>query len=290
MSRLEAGMMYCKSLHFVVAVAAVTFGLTAGRGAAQPSLRDAAAALQSGDAAGAAEIVTEWLEHQSDSEGHAHWVRGKAREELGDFGGAVDDYRFVARVVPDDPGVFLALGSAGFKNADMEESISAFDSASKLDGRLEAQLWQRGIAHYYARRFEDGVRQFEAHRTVNPGDVENSVWHFLCIAASHGVEAARSSLIPVSHDSRSPMMEILSLFRGESSPSRVLHAAETATGNGRASPPMFYAHLYLGLYYEAIGKPALSADHIGQAVGLNLPHDYMWQVARIHKKLRAGTP
>ena len=283
-------MMPLSSSHFIAALVVVTLTSPAGRVAAQPSLPDAAAALRSGDAAGAAEIATQWLENHADSEGHAHWVRGKAREELGDFGGAFDDYRFVATVVPDDPGVFLALGAAGFKNADMAESISAFDSAAKLDRRLEARLWQRGIAHYYAQRFADGARQFEVHRTVNPQDVENSVWHFLCLAATDGVEAARSSLIPVSDDRRAPMMEILALFQGESDPSRVLDAAKNATDNGRASPPMFYAHLYLGLYYEAIGEPALSAEHIGEAVGFDLHRDYMWQVARVHRKLREDTP
>ena len=278
-----------RSLYFVTAIATVTLGLTAVRVAAQPSLPDAMTALRSGDAARAAEIATEWLEHQGDSAGHAHWVRGKAREELGDFAGAIDDYRFVTRVVPNEPGVLLALGAASFKNAEMERSISAFDSAARLDRGLEARLWQRGIAHYYARQFTDGARQFEIHRTVNPEDVENSVWHFLCVAASDGAEAARSGLIPVSHDRRSPMMEILSLFRGEIDPSKVLDAAETASGNEQASPPMFYAHLYLGLYYEAIGEPAVSAEHIGKAVGFDLPHDYMWQVARVHRKLRADT-
>ena len=278
-----------RSLYFLAATALLALASTAGRVGAQPSLPDAAAALRSGDATRAAEIATQWIERQADGEGHAHWIRGNAREELGDFGGAIDDYRFVTRVVPDDPGVFLALGSAGFKNADMDESISAFDSAARLDQRLEARLWQRGIAHYYARRFADGARQFEVHRTVNPEDVENSVWHFLCVAATDGVEAARSGLIPVSHDRRVPMMEILALFRGEGDPSGVLDAAQNASDNGRASPPMFYAHLYLGLYYEAIGELELSAKHIAEAVGFDLPHDYMWQVARIHRRLRAGT-
>lgn len=281
-------MMTFRSLCFLAAIALLAMASMAGRVGAQPSLPDAAAALRSGDATGAAEIATQWLERQADSEGYAHWIRGRAREELGEFGGAIDDYRFVTGVVPDDPGVFLALGSAGFKNADMEVSISAFDSAAKLDQRLEARLWQRGIAHYYARLFADGARQFEIHRTVNPEDVENSVWHFLCVAATEGVEAARTRLIPVSDDRRVPMTEILALFRGESDPSAVLDAAQNASDNGRASPPMFYAHLYLGLYYEAIGEPDQSSKHIGEAVGFDLPHDYMWQVARIHQWLRAG--
>ncbi len=280
--------MQSRSASFVVAIAAITFGAMTAPVAAQPSLQDAAAALRSGNPAGAAEIATEWLENQSDSEGHAHWIRGKAREELENFAGAVDDYGFVARLLPDEPGILLALGAASFKNADMEESITAFDSAAALDRKLEAQLWQRGIAHYYARRFADCARQFEFHRTVNQEDVENSVWHFLCVAASEGVEAARAGLIPVNYDGRSPMMEILSLFRGDSAPGDVLEAAKNATGSGRGSRSMFYAHLYLGLYYEAIGEKARSADHIGRAVEFGLQHDYMWQVARIHRVLRSG--
>jgi len=70
------------------------------------------------------------------------------------------------------------------------------------------QLWQRGIALYYAGRYDDCRKQFEAHRTVNPDVVENAAWHFLCVARADSVAAARAALLPVGPDRRVPMHEV----------------------------------------------------------------------------------
>ena len=55
-------------------------------------------------------------------------------------------------------------------------------------------LWQRGIALYYAGRYDDCRRQFESHRSVNPDDVENAAWHFLCVARAESPAKARAAL------------------------------------------------------------------------------------------------
>jgi hypothetical protein len=58
------------------------------------------------------------------------------------------------------------------------------------------------------------------------------------------------------------------------------------------NPPMkekdfrlFYAHLYLGLYYEVMGDAKLALQHLNEAVGKPRPHPYMWDVARVHREL-----
>lgn len=257
--------------------------------AAQPqdTLRDASEALRSGDPARAVQIATALIERSDDSAGDARWIRGNALEALGEYASAADDYRQLAVQQPSEPRLFLALGSARFKSGDIAGSIEAFDSASELEPSLGPQLWQRGISHYYAKRYADGVRQFETHRTVNPEDVENSVWHFLCAAAIDGPEQARMGLIPVSRDGRIPMKEILELYRGDGSPGTVLEVAKRARDDGRGGSPVFYAHLYLGLYFEAMGDSGQSKEHIDEAVGFDLQRNYMWQVARIHQGLRS---
>ena len=269
---------------WALAVAAVA--LAAPVATPQETLQDASEALQSGDPARAVRIATALIEGD-DSAGNARWVRGNALEELGEYASAAEDYQQLARQQPSEPRLFLALGSASFKSGDIAGSIEAFDSASELEPSLGPQLWQRGIAHYYAKRYADGVRQFETHRTVNPEDVENSVWHFLCAAAIDGPDQAREGLIPVTRDGRIPMKEILDLYRGDASPGTVLEVAERARDDGRGGAPMFYAHLYLGLYYEAMGDSRQSKEHIDKAVAFDLPRNYMWQVARIHQRLRS---
>ena len=248
---------------------------------AQSSIEAATDALRSGDPQGAVEIATGILEGGGDQRAGALWIRALARERTGDLSGAAEDLAALARSLPENPRVLMALGGAKFKLGDARGAIEAFDAAAAADPELDPHLWQRGIAHYYAGRFRDGARQFEVHRSVNPQDVENSVWHFLCVAATEGLEVARDGLMPVRTDSRVPMAEILRLFAAEADPDEVFEAAE---GNGPGAA--LYAHLYVGLYHEAAGDEMLAGEHMARAVALRLEHHYMWHVARVHDTLR----
>ncbi len=168
----------------------------------------------------------------------------------------------------------------------MAGSISAFERVAELESDSRARLWQLGISQYYAGDFAGCAALFDIHRTVNHQDVENSVWHFLCVAATRGFKAARAGLIPVDRDSRVPMMEIFALFGGSGSAGDVLDAAADAVRSNGGTAPAFYAQLYLGLYYEASGDAAKSAEHIARAVRLQQISNYMWQVARVHQQIR----
>lgn len=272
------------SLSAALAVVAASIVLAAGQA---ESLEDAVAALRAGDAEEASRIATELLQHEAEPNRNALWIRARAREELEDYSQAVQDYRLLSELETSAPQVLLRLGGACFKNGDMVASISAFDAAAQLDRQLAPQLWQRGIAHYYAGRFQDGTRQFEIHRDVNPHDVENSVWHFLCVAAASGFDEASERLIPIRRDGRVPMMEIYALFRGAGTVQQILDSAARASSGTHGNRPMFYAHLYLGLYYEARGDDRRSAKHVAEAVKLKDSGNYMWHVARVHQALRA---
>ena len=49
---------------------------------------------------------------------------------------------------------------------------------------------------------------------------------------------------------------------------------------------LFYAHLYLGLYFEAASDEPTAYDHISKAARQYGADDYMSDVARVHLKLR----
>ena len=252
------------------------------------SLQSAVDHLRAGDAGSAARIATEILEGPGPNDQTALWIRGNALERLEKYSMAARDFDQLAQAEPREPGVLIALGGARFKAGDIEGSIEAFDAAARIDQSLAPQLWQRGISHYYAGKLDDCIAQFEVHRTVNPQDVENSVWHFLCVAARDGIEAARRALIPVDRDGRVPMAEVFALFAGEGTDAQVMRAAEGSS----SSSALFYAHLYLGLYHEASGNSELSGEHIDKAKAMKMPANYMWQVARVHheQRDRRGSP
>ncbi len=172
-----------------------------------------------------------------------------------------------------------------FFDAKPVESAHAFDQLVSGVPGAEPDLWLRGLALYYAERFEDGRKQFELHRIVNPNDVENPAWHFLCVAKVEGVEAARKKLLPVGKDPRVPMQEILDFYAGRGEPGAVLAAAEQGAGDTRRNQ-LCYAHLYLGLYYEAAGDAEKARTHMTQAAGPFRMDHFMGRVAVMHAKLR----
>lgn len=162
------------------------------------------------------------------------------------------------------------------------ESVAEFDRAAAADRAIEAHLWQRGIAYYYLGRYEEGRRQFEIHRSVNPADVENSAWWYLCMAKLGRREEARKKLLPVGHDDRAPMMEVYALYAGKGSARAVLEAIERGNPADRERRMReFYGRLYLGLHADAAGDPARAREHIRAAVETRVG-GYMWEVARIH--------
>jgi len=172
-----------------------------------------------------------------------------------------------------------------FFDAKPVESARLFDQLVAALPAAEPGLWQRGLAMYYADRFADGRAQFELHRTVNPNDVENPAWHFLCVAKLEGVEAARDKLLPVGEDPRVPMKEILALFSGRGDEAAVLQAAEQGEGEARKNQ-ICSAHLYLGLFHEAAGDAEKARQHITQAAGPFRMDHFMGRVAVMHAKLR----
>jgi lipoprotein NlpI len=167
-----------------------------------------------------------------------------------------------------------------FHAARIGESVKGFDQVARLAPAQAPQFWQRGIALYYAGRYDDCRKQFESHRTVNPNDVENAAWHFLCVARSESPAKAKAALLPVGPDARVPMREVYEMFRGAMTPRQVVAKAADDV------EAQFYAHLYAGLYLEATGakEAALRSIRIAAeprfAVG-----GYMHSVARVHLKV-----
>jgi lipoprotein NlpI len=184
-------------------------------------------------------------------------LRAQAQDVREIFGRAVDDFH-AGRIA---------------------ESAKGFDEVVRLAPAQAPQLWQRGIALYYAGRYAECRKQFESHRTVNPNDVENAAWHFLCVARAESPANAKAALLPVGPDTRVPMREVYEMFRGSMTPQQVVAKASDDV------EAQFYAHLYVGLYQEAMGnkEAALRSIRIAAderyAVG-----GYMHSVARVHAK------
>jgi lipoprotein NlpI len=198
------------------------------------------------------------------------------------------------KVIELDPKASTAYNLRGFehfKENRIDQAIQDFNKYIALEPQQEPYHWQRGIAYYYAGRFEDGRKQFELHQTVNPHDVENAVWHFLCVARAQGVEKARAALIPISGDRRVPMSEVYELFAGKITPEDVLKATKKGEPTAvQLEDREFFAHLYLGLYFEALGDNKKAYAHIKKAATDYGAEHYMGDVARVHFKRLLENP
>ncbi len=248
-------------------------------------LSEARSAYKKGDQAEALALTSKAIAAEPKNE-RAYFLRASLHEANQRHEKAIADYDQFLKLKPEVPEAWQRRGTEHFKLGHFEQSIADFDKFIALVPAQEPHHWQRGIAYYYAGRFADGRRQFETHQTVNPNDVENAVWHFLCVARQAGVEKARAALIPIQGDGRVPMMEVHALFGGKAKPEDVLAAAQA--GNPSAAElyqRKFFAHLYLGLYYEALGNEKLTREHIFKSAGEFKSDHYMGEVARIHAEV-----
>jgi lipoprotein NlpI len=181
-------------------------------------------------------------------------------------------------------------GDQRFFQGDISGAIADFDAFLAIYPDQDPYHWQRGLAYYYAEQYDLGKAQFERHQTVNGQDVENAVWHFLCAVRAPGgsVEQARQDLIPIERDSRIPMREVHALFAGTGTVEAVLAAASPSANelSLEERDHLCYAHLYIGLYHEALGETEQCAHHIRLAAYDYAMDHYMGKIAQVHAKLR----
>jgi lipoprotein NlpI len=183
---------------------------------------------------------------------------------------------------PDLAAGYYLRGRENFRLGRIKESRSDFDKYVELRPQLESQQWERGITYFYAGDFAKGAKQFELYQTFHDQDVENSVWRYLCMVPDEGIEKAQKTMLPIARDPRVPMMTIYDLYRGKAKPEDILEAVKEGDvpADVRASRE-FYAHLYLGLWYDAAGEKAKAREHIFLAEKRPIGH-YMYDVARVH--------
>lgn len=210
-------------------------------------------------------------------------VEKLVRDEKGDEAIKILDQQVKAN--PKSFGILHLRACTYFRLGKIDECMKDFDQVAEMAPKdFLPNDWQRGIALYYAKRYTDGRKQFELHQTVNPNDVENSAWHFLCVAKESGLEEARKVLIPSGGDARAPMMEVLKLFHGDIKPEDVISAAEKS----RQASARFYGYLYVGLYYDAVDNTEEADKWLKKCIDTGTG-GYMRDCAVVHLKLRPAS-
>ena len=272
----------CLAWYLATTVAWASHLVTPMNAQEAPTLDLAYRQFQAGRLDDAQKTVTRFIEKNTDNTS-AFVLRAQIRESLQDFVAARSDYDHWIELTPQEAQAWNRRGAVRFKAGDVKGSIEDFDHAISLDENLERPHWQRGLSCYYDGRFAEGAKQFELYQTYDATDVENVVWKFLCQARHAGIEKARQDMLPLAQpDQRIPMMQIDALYRGQGSAEDVLIAIEQGNPAERERRHRsFYAHLYLGLYFEVLQDEETARRHLLEADRLEISH-YMWYVAHLH--------
>jgi lipoprotein NlpI len=170
-----------------------------------------------------------------------------------------------------------------FAQGRIAESVADYDRLAALIPSVAPELWQRGVALYYLGRYDECAAQFASFHALDPRDEEDAAWHFFCVARGSSIERARRELLQAGPDPRVMRAQVYDLLRGTLSPKDLIDQAE-------ASYPIaqFYAHLYVGLYLEALGDREPSLSHVKIAAGEQYRQfgGFMNVVAQVHVKMR----
>ncbi|CAI7850827.1 unnamed protein product [Closterium sp. NIES-54] len=199
-----------------------------------------------------------------------------------------------------------------FVENDVQGSVVEFDRALQLDPSQEPYLWQRGLSLYYLGKFQEAAEQFRKDVAVNPNDTEEvrcgavrcivvRTPHRLQLILEFGSSCGFPSPLPKppSPASSPSLIPKLGPHASSSPPPpgspfclSVQILAAAAADFGRPSA-LFYANLYVGLFYESEGDQDQSRRYILEAAqspyGLR-SGDYMAALARVHCLQRGWLP
>jgi tetratricopeptide (TPR) repeat protein len=252
---------------------------------AQDTAKDVEAEYRAGHYAEAAKLATSMIE-QGGEPFTAYRLRSACYEAQRLFDKAIVDMDHCIKLRPEVSALYQRRGELQFRSGNIAESLRDFDHFLQENPEQDPYNWQRGISYYYAGQYAEGTGQFERHKAVNPHDVENAVWHFLCKANVDGVDAAREALMEIEQDRRPWAMKVYELFQGKATPEQVIHSAEQTIPESAREDSLFYAHLYVGLYFESLKQEKKALQHIETAVDKYPSAHYMGDVARVHLQLR----
>lgn len=234
------------------------------------------AALAQGKAKEAVRLATAGI--RADATNHFAYIkRAQIHDLILQRSAAVKDYTTALQYNPRAGEAYHLRGCSQFKLGRVKEAISDWLMyVRRFEPKAEVHHWQLGIAYAMDGRFAEGRKQFEWHWTVNHSDAEVAFWQFLCVSRLDGLSQARAELIKVDEDKRVPMAALHGLYAGRVRPSAVMK--EVAAGAPDASElatRQFFAHWYIGLFYEAAGRLPEALMHVDRAARIALGNAHL---------------
>ena len=182
-----------------------------------------------------------------------------------------------------DPRAIRLAADIYLRSGKTEWATRLFNRYAESEPEQIPTLWQRGIALFFTGKYAAAAQQFELHRKVNPNDVENAAWHFLCLAKAKSLAAAKASVLPAPNDPRIPMKEIHALLTSGDTDAINDRVNKTEVGSDERAEAAFYGDFYLALYADAQGQASTALKLMNRAAK-DAPRHYMGDIARVYAK------
>lgn len=210
-------------------------------------------------------------------------AQGLSALNAGDTAAAIEAADAIIRQNGADSRAVRLAADLYLRAGEVDFAAQMFDRYIEMEPQQMPQLWQRGIALCLSGKYRPAMQQFDAHRRVNPNDVENAAWHFLATAKSHSAEEAKNRLLEAPNDSRAPMAEIWQMLQTGNIDPVNERVNSLPVGSPEREEAAFYADLYLGLYADAMGQTLKARQYLARAAE-DAPRHYMGDVARVYAK------
>lgn len=191
---------------------------------------------------------------------------------------------------PDRVELYSQRGDCELFLGHFSEAVHDFEKMIMLDPKQDAPHWRLGIAYYFAGDFEKSARQFEKYHVYDGHDRENGIWKFCADARAVGIEKARRQMLAYTQFDREPFPALYAMFAGKAGGDDVFAEMKSKRLGGDVMV-QFFAHYYVGLNEELLGRRDTARSHLGEAVRLlaegaaSRDPGYMWEVARLEYEL-----
>jgi tetratricopeptide (TPR) repeat protein len=222
------------------------------------------------------------------ADARAHFYLGSALANLKRHEEAAAAFTRALELEPSNDLARDRRGQARVLAGRFAEGIADFDALGDRSPSYVPRRWLRAVALYNAGRLADAARQFKADAAELTAvtfrtNVSKAVWHWLC----HKRGGTDEGLLAIDDDGKGVLSVVYALCAGEATVEDVLKASRRRGGEYGVDD-RFYAHFYLGLYFEADGDGALAERYLTTAV-VRYPIGHLdWDLARAHLlRLRA---
>jgi tetratricopeptide (TPR) repeat protein len=247
----------------LLSVLSLPAGAIAGQDSPAPDvLRNAAAAYQAGDMAGAIRLYREFLKEYP----HAAEIRsnlGAALVRSGQFAEAIQEYRAALEQLPNNPRVRMNLALAYYKLGRIREAVGELETLHKMQPLESKSALLLADCLVQAGQPEKAVDLLTPFEQDSPDDHAVVYALGMALLKLNRTDRAQVLLDRILRDGQSAESEYL-LGQSEYLRQNNLAAAKYLENAVKLNPNLPGAHSLYGLVLKEIGQPDLAAEQFRQ--------------------------